>query len=74
MEDFLARAVNVPVEVAVEVASSHLLFASFAFFSFPATSPSSAFQQTCPGLYQHPAWNESVYIGLLFLRKYHIFC
>ena len=34
MEDFLAGAVKVPVEVAVQVASSSLLFASFAFYSF----------------------------------------
>ena len=33
-EDFLAGAVKVPVEVAVEVASSRLLFASFAVSSF----------------------------------------
>ena len=33
-EDFLAGAVKVPVEVAVEVSSSRLLFASFAFSSF----------------------------------------
>ena len=38
MEDFLAWAVKVPVEVgvgvAVQVASSGLLFTSFAFYSF----------------------------------------
>ena len=34
MEDFLAWAVKVPVEVAVEVASSSLLFTSFVFYSF----------------------------------------
>ena len=32
--DFTARAVKVPVEVTVEVASSSLLFASFVFYSF----------------------------------------
>ena len=32
--DFLARAVKVPVEVRVKIASSSLLLASFVFYSF----------------------------------------
>ena len=46
MEDFLAWAIKVPVEVAVEVASTHIFFTSFVSW----------------GLSQQPAWNESVLV------------
>ena len=61
-EDFLAGAIKVPVEVAVEVASSPLLFASFAFSSF-----SRKFVMDYASM-------ERISIGLLLIRKLHIFC
>ena len=79
MEDFLAWAVKVPVEIAVEVASSSLLFSSFALYSFSSKCVQDyalhllqLLQQKCPLRQQPAASMERISIALLLIRKYNI--